>query len=364
LLPQIARAFQVTEPEAGRAISAYAFGVVVGSPVIIVMAATLPRRALLIGLTFMMAAGNALSAYAPSLPWFLAARFISGLPHGAYFGVASLLVASLVPRNKRAQAVSKMILGLTVATIVGVPLTTQVGLMLGWRAGFAVVALLALTTMVLIRVLSPNPPISQGASPLKELGALRNRQVWLTLATGATGFGGLFCVYTYLASTLNDVTHADAIAIPIVFGIFGVGSTLGTLVCGWAADKSTTVAAALTLAFAAIALVLYPAATPHIGPLSVLVLLIGGSIGLSTILQTRLMDVAGDAQALAGALMQSAFNIANTIGPWVGGLVISAGYGTPATGYAGAALTLVGLVMWGVTVADARATTRRLDAAA
>jgi len=211
-----------------------------------------------------------------------------------------------------------------------------------------------LLTAVLIRVFSPNPPVTGGASPMRELSALHNRQVWMTLGTGAIGFGGLFCVYTYLASTLSTVTHAGSSAVPIVFAVFGIGSTLGTLVCGWAADKSTTLAAALTLAFSVVALVLFPAAAAHIVTLAILVFLIGGSVGLSTILQTRLMDVAGDAQALAGALMQSAFNVANTIGPWVGGLVISAGYGDAATGYAGAALALGGLLMWGLTVLDAR----------
>jgi len=360
LLPQIAKAFGVTEPVAGHAISAYALGVVVGSPVITVLAAKLPRRALLIGLVCLIGAGNGLSAVAPSMSWFLVFRFISGLPHGAYFGVAALLAASLVPQKKRAQAVSRMILGLTVATIVGVPFATSVGQTLGWRWGLGIVAMLAVITMLLIRTLSPNPAVPKDASPLRELGALRNRQVWLTLGIGAVGFGGLFCTYTYLASTLIDITHANAATIPLVFGIFGIGSTVGTLACGWAADKSTMRAGGIVLALGAVILVLYPSAVGNIRALSILTFFIGCGVGLSTILQTRLMDVAGDAQALAGALMQSSFNVANAIGPWVGGLVISSGLGLENIGYAGAALSLGGLAMWIWTVLDARSSRRRV----
>lgn len=364
LLPHIAKAFGVSEPVAGHAISAYALGVVVGSPVITVLAAKLPRRALLIGLVFLIGAGNGLSAIAPTMPWFLLFRFISGLPHGAYFGVAALMAASLVPQKKRAQAVSRMILGLTVATIIGVPFATGIGQTLGWRWGLGIVAILAMITMVLIRLLSPNPPVRTDASPLRELGALRNPQVWLTLGIGAVGFGGLFCTYTYLASTLIDITHANATTIPLVFAIFGIGSTIGTLVCGWAADKSTMRAGGATLAVGVVILLLYPSAVGNIWALSILTFFIGCGVGLSTILQTRLMDVAGDAQALAGALMQSSFNVANAIGPWVGGMVISSGLGLANIGYAAAALSLGGLGMWAWTVLDARSRQRRIEAQA
>lgn len=361
LLPFIAGDFQTTQPLAGHAISAYALGVVVGSPVIMVLGVRIPRRALLVGLAAFIGIANALSAIAPSLPWLVFFRFLSGFPHGAYFGVAMLLAASLVPKNQRAQAVSRVFLGLTIATIVGVPFATWIGQTVGWRWGLAVVAVLAAITAVLIRTLAPASPAQADASPLRELGALRSRQVWLTLGIAGIGFGGVFCVYTYLAATLIEVTKTSDFMIPVVMAVFGVGTTVGNLVCGWAADRATMRSAGISLGFTALVLALYPSATGNLWLLIPLVFFIGCGVGLAAILQTRLMDVAPHAQSLAGALVQSAFNLANAIGPWVGGLVISAGMGLPATGYAAAALTLGGLGMWYWAITDARASALRFD---
>lgn len=354
LLPFIANDFHITQPLAGYTISAYALGVVVGSPVIMVLGVRLPRRALLVGLAAFIGIANALSAIAPSLPWLVFFRFLSGFPHGAYFGVAMLLAASLVPKNQRAQAVSRVFMGLTIATIIGVPFATWIGQTIGWRWGLAIVAVLAAITALLIRTLAPASPAQADASPLRELGALRSRQVWLTLGIAGIGFGGIFCVYTYLASTLIEITHASAFMIPVVMAVFGLGTTVGNLVCGWAADRATVRAAGISLGFSALMLALYPSATDNLWLLTPLVFFIGCGVGLAAILQTRLMDVAPHAQSLAGALVQSAFNLANAIGPWVGGIVIAAGFGLPATGYAAAVLTLGGLGMWYWAIVDAR----------
>ncbi|WP_296187251.1 MFS transporter [Pseudomonas sp. UBA1879] len=364
LLPFIASDFQTTQPLTGHAISAYALGVVVGSPVIMVLGVRLPRRALLVALAAFIGVANALSAIAPSLPWLVFFRFLSGFPHGAYFGVAMLLAASLVPKNRRAQAVSRVFLGLTIATIVGVPFATWIGQTVGWRWGLAVVAVLAAITAVLIRTLAPASPAQSDASPLRELNALRSRQVWLTLGIAAIGFGGVFCVYTYLAATLIEVTHTSDFMIPVVMAVFGVGTTVGNLVCGWAADRATMRSAGISLGFTALVLALYPSATENLWLLILLVFFIGCGVGLAAILQTRLMDVAPHAQSLAGALVQSAFNLANAIGPWVGGMVISAGMGLPATGYAAAVLTLGGMGMWYWALTDAHTRARRFESSA
>lgn len=356
LLPFIASDFQSTQPLAGHAISAYALGVVVGSPVIMVLGVRLPRRALLVGLAAFIGIANALSAVAPSLPWLVFFRFLSGFPHGAYFGVAMLLAASLVPKNQRAQAVSRVFLGLTIATIVGVPFATWIGQTVGWRWGLGVVAFLAALTALLIRLLAPASPAQPDASPLRELGALRSRQVWLTLGIAGIGFGGIFCVYTYLTATLIEVTHASNFMIPVVMAVFGLGTTAGNLVCGWAADRATMRSAGISLGFTALVLAFYPSATNNLWLLIPAVFFVGCGVGLAAILQTRLMDVAPNAQSLAGALVQSAFNLANAIGPWVGGMVIGAGFGLPAAGYAAAGLTLGGLGMWYWATTDARAT--------
>ena len=356
LVPNFAPDLGIDAPTAGHVISAYALGVVVGAPIIAVLAARMPRRTLLVGLMALFAIGNGLSALAPTYGWMLAFRFLTGLPHGAYFGVAALVAASLVPRSRRSQAVSRVIAGLTVATIVGVPLANAVGQIVGWRWSFALVAILALATAGLVGAYAPLGPPVAGASPLRELGALRRGQVWLTLATGAIGFGGLFSVYTYLASTMLAVTHSAPATVPAALAAFGVGLTVGNLVCAWAADRAGMPAAGATLVWSAAALALYPAATASVWTLLPVVFLIGCGGGLATILQTRLMDVAEDAQTLAAALNHSAFNAANALGPWLAGLVIAHGFGLPATGWVGVALALGGLALWAIAVlADRRA---------
>jgi DHA1 family inner membrane transport protein len=230
LLRYFARDLHIDEPTAGHVISSYALGVVVGAPIIAVLSARVTRRTLLMGLMAVFALANLLSALSPTYAWMLVFRFFSGLPHGAYFGIATLVAASLVPTERRTQAVGRVLLGLTVATIAGVPLANWMGRVYGWRWAFVVVAALALLCTILIALFAPRDRTPAGASPLRELGALSRPQVWLTLATGAIGFGGIFAVYTYLGSTLIDVTHVSATMAALVFSVFGVGMTVGNLV--------------------------------------------------------------------------------------------------------------------------------------
>jgi DHA1 family inner membrane transport protein len=354
LLPYMARDLRIDEPTAGHVISAYALGVVVGAPVIAVLSARLARRTLLIGLMTLFALTNGMSALAPTYPWMLLFRFSSGLPHGAYFGIASLVAASLVPSSQRTQAVGRVLLGLTVATIIGVPLATWLGQAFGWRWTFAIVAVLALACALLIAVYAPRDAPQSGASPLRELGALRRSQVWLTLATGAIGFGGLFAVYTYLASTLMAVTEMAAGTVPFVLAAFGVGMTAGNLVIPRFADRALMPSAGALLVWAAVVLALYPLAAMNAWTVTLDVFGIGLGGALATVLQTRLMDVAGQAQSLAAALNHSAFNVANALGPWLGGMAIAAGYGWTSTGYVGCALAGAGLVVWGNSLATDR----------
>src|SRR5690606_6585906 len=238
LLPYFARDLGVDAPTAGHVISAYALGVVIGAPVLTVLGARIRRRTMLIWLMAVFALFNGLSAFAPSYESMLILRFLSGLPHGAYFGIGALVAVSLVPLNKRNQAVGRMFLGLTVATIIGVPLANWLGQSIGWRWGFALVAATAALTVALLALLAPSTPTAPGASPLRELGALRQGQVWLTLAVGAIGFGGLFAVYTYLADTLLQVTMVSPETVPLVLGIFGLGMTAGNIVVPKLADHA------------------------------------------------------------------------------------------------------------------------------
>ena len=349
LVPDMARELQISEPTAGHIISAYALGVVVGAPLFAVLSARMAQRSVLILLMTLFALGNGLSAIADDYQSMLLFRFFSGLPHGAYFGIAMLLAASLVPANRRAAAVGRVILGLTVATIVGVPLANWLGQVVGWRWGFVVVSLLALLTVALVALYAPRDKPDTNASPLRELGALKNRDVWMTLLTGAVGFGGLFAVYTYLASTLIEVTGASSHALPLVLAVFGVGMTVGNLVVPRFADRALMPTAGALLLYAAICLAVFPFAAHALWSITLVMFLIGTSSALATVLQTRLMDVAGDGQRLAAALNHSAFNTANALGPWLGGLAISAGYGWTSTGWVGVALAIGGLLIWALS---------------
>jgi DHA1 family inner membrane transport protein len=350
LLPYFSRGLGIDEPTAGHVISAYALGVVVGAPLLAVMGARLGRRTLLLLLMTLFALANGLSALAPTYGTMLVFRFLSGLPHGAYFGIASLVAASLVIPEKRTQAVARVMLGLTTATIVGVPFANWLGQVLGWRWGFSVVTVCALATVALVYAVVPHDEPDPEASPLRELGALRRRQVWLTLGIGAIGFGGLFAVYTYLASTLMEVTGVRSTVVPLVLAVFGIGMTAGNLIVPRFADRALMPTAGALLLWSAASLAIYTVAAHHLWSIIPAVFAIGLGGALGTVLQTRLMDVAEDAQGLAAALNHSAFNTANALGPWLAGMSVAAGYGWTSTGWVGAALALGGLIVWAVAL--------------
>lgn len=360
LLPFFARDLGIDVPTAGHAISAYALGVVAGAPVIAAFGARLPRRHLLIGLMALFAIGNGLSALSPSYGWMLVFRFLSGVPHGAYFGVAALVAAKLVPIEKRAQAIARVMSGLTIATVLGVPVANWMGQALGWRSGFFVVTALAIATMTLVALYAPRDAGDPKASAARELTALAKPQVWLTLLTGAIGFGGLFAVYTYVASTMIEVTGVSEVWVPLILMIFGVGMTIGNLVAAWMADRALNRTVILVLLWSAGALALFPLMAGNIWTLSLIIFLIGAGGGLGTPLQARLMDVSGDAQTLAAALHHSAFNVANALGPWLGGMAIAAGYGLTSTGWIGAALALGGLAVFLLSIALQQRTARMI----
>ncbi|ANM09823.1 MULTISPECIES: MFS transporter [unclassified Rhizobium] len=350
LLPNVADTFSVTTPQAGYVISAYALGVVVGAPVIAVLAAKMARRTLLLTLMLVFAVGNILSAMAPTFESFTFLRFVTGLPHGAYFGVAALVAASMVPIHRRARAVGRVMLGLTVATLLGTPLTTFFGQSLDWQVAFWSVGIVGLLTVALIWFYVPKDRVSEEASFLRELGAFRRPQVWLTLGIAAVGYGGMFAMFSYIASTTTEVAMLPETAVPIMLVLFGVGMNAGNFIGSWLADKSLlgTIGGSLVYNIVVLTTFSLTAANPYMLGLSVF--LVGCGFAAGPALQTRLMDVAADAQTLAAASNHSAFNIANAIGAWLGGLVIAWGYGFAATGYVGAALSFLGLFVFAASV--------------
>ena len=344
LLPFYARELGLSEPVAAHAISAYALGVVAGAPLLAFLGAGLPRRRLLVGLMFAIAAGNALTVWAPTYGWLLASRFVSGLPHGAYFGVAALMAASVMP-DKRAQSVALVMLGLTLATIIGSPAANFIGLTVGWRWGFAIVVVLALLTALSVQLFAPLQRPENGRDPKSELSALGNTQVWLTLGAGAIGFGGMFAVYSFIAPLMTEGMGVSPDMVPVILVVFGIGMTVGNLGAGWLADRAMKRTAIGLLVWSAIVLAALPLMTGNLVLLGIGCFAIALGGGLGPVLQTRLMDVAGEAQTLAASLHHAAFNAANALGPFLAGAAITAGYGWTASGWVGSLLALGGLAI-------------------
>ncbi|MFH5230148.1 MFS transporter [Antrihabitans spumae] len=357
LLPDIASGIGVSEPTAGHVISAYALGVVVGAPLLAAATARLPRKLVLIGLMVAFTIGNAATVFAPSYEWLMVSRFVAGLPHGAYFGVASLAAASLVPAGQRAKAVATVMLGLSVANVVGVPAAAALGQHFGWRSAFTIVTVIGVATVAALVRWVPDLHGVAITNPITELGALRRSQVWLTLAVGTVGFGGMFAVYTYVSTTLTDVAGLPIAWVPVVLMVYGVGMVVGNIVGGILADRALIPSLFALLATMAVVLALFVAAAhnPYTAVVGVFAI---GAAGAALVpgLQTRLMDVAADAQSLAAALNHAALNIANAAGAWLGGIVIAAGLGYTAPAAVGAMLAIAGLFVLGISVLAQRRT--------
>ena len=346
LLPQIADGVDVSIPTAGHLISAYAVGVVVGAPVLAFLGARLPRRGLLLALMAAYALGNALSALAGSYGLLLLARFLCGVPHGAYFGVASLVAANLAPRGREGRAVAMVMIGLSVANVLGVPAVTWMGQHLGWRSAFWAAAVLAALTAVLVTSFVPASPGNTEATGRRELSLFSEPQAWLTLLAGAIGFGGMFALYSYIAEVVTKVGGLPDGAVPVFLLAFGLGMVAGTYVAGPLADWSVY-RSLLGSSFAmALILLLYAGLAP--AGWWALVPAFLSSIAASVLvvnLQLRLMSVAGDAQTLGAAMNHASLNIGNALGAWLGGLVIAAGWGYRAPALVGVVLALAGLAV-------------------
>ena len=349
LLPEVAAGFGATIPQGGYAITAYAVGVVVGAPLIAIAATRLSRRTLLLLLMTLFAAGNFVSAAAPTLGSFIAFRFVTGLPHGAYFGVSALVAASLVPLKRRTQTVGYVMLGLTIATLVGTPAITFFGEMLNWRLLFFVDGAIGALTIALIALYLPRDRPAKDAGVMRELIAFTRPQVLLTLLLAAAGFGGMFSIFSYIAATATDYAHMPLAMVPVILVLFGVGMNTGNLIGSRLADKSLMGTIGAMLAFDFVVMTVFGLTAHSPVALCVVVFLLGNGFAAAPAVQTRLMDVAREGQTLAAASMHSAFNIANAIGAWLGGLVIAHGFGYPATGYVGSALALFGLAVFAVS---------------
>ncbi len=357
LLPQLASGVDVSIPRAGNVISAYAIGVVVGAPLIAVFGARLPRRELLIGLMAVFLLGNAASALATGFTSLTLARFLAGLPHGAYFGIASLVAADMVPFHRRGRAVSRVMLGLAVSNVAGVPAATWLGQHAGWRSAYWLVAVLAAVTVSLVLWLVPHVAGDKAARGRNELRAFKDPQVLLTLLAGAIGFGGMFAVYTYIAPTVTDVAGLGEGRVPLYLLAFGLGMVVGTPLAGRLADWSIFRSLLLSSVAMTLTLVTFTVTSQWFVPglVTAFALTTFGSV-LVVNLQMRLMQVAGDAQAIGAAMNHASLNVANALGAWLGGAVVAAGFGYTSTAWVGAGLAFSGLL---VLLASAQLQLRR-----
>ncbi len=346
LMPNMVASLGVTEPQVGHLISAYALGVVAGAPVLAILGAGWSRKTLLLALMAFYALGNLASALGPDYHSLLLFRFVAGLPHGAYFGVAALTAVAISPPHRRGHAVSLVMLGLTLAILLGNPLATWVGQMIDWRWVFAAVAAIALATAALLAVWLPAHVDGPKSRPLDELRAFHRLPVWQALGIGAIGFAGMFCVFSYLAPTMLEVTRVSPAWIPLGLAGFGVGGVIGNFAGGWLFDRFGLRGVPLVLGWAIAMLLLFPLMAGSLPTLLLATVAIGLMGALGPILQSHLMDVAGDAQTLAAASHHAAFNTANALGPWLGGMAITAGYGWTSTGWVGAATAAGGLLVY------------------
>jgi DHA1 family inner membrane transport protein len=346
VLPQLADGVGVSIPVAGRVISAYALGVVVGAPLIAFFGAKLPRRGLLLGLMVAYALFNAASALAPSYGALMIARFLDGLPHGGYFGVASLVAASMVAPERRGRAIALVLMGLPIANVVGVPAATWLGQTLGWRSSYWVVTGLALLTIVLVVAFVPQCPGNPEATGRRELQALRRPQVWFAMVAGAVGFGGMFALFSYVAPMVTRAGHLGQGAVPVFLLALGLGMVFGNWVAGRLVDwslKRSLLGAPVGLA---VSLLLVWLLVPYgfaALPAVFLVTTIGSVLALG--LMIRLIDAAGHAQTLGAAMSHGSLNIGNALGAWLGGVTIAVGLGYRSPLLIGAVLSLGGFVV-------------------
>ncbi|MHC6157200.1 MFS transporter [Bradyrhizobium elkanii] len=348
LLLQVAADMQVSVSTAGLLISGYALGVFVGAPILTLATRRMPRKAVLLALMAIFTLGNAACALAPSYGLLMAARILTSLAHGT-FCVGSVVATSLVPEDKRASAIATMFIGLTVATLLGVPFGAWFGLMLGWRAAFWAVAAIGVVAFIVLAVLVPgHVGANDKPAPLREeLAVLGRPQVLLGLAMTVFGFGGLFAVFTYVQPILTRLTgFSDAAVSPILL-VFGAGLAIGNVAGGRLADKG--LARALLVSLGGLAAVLVAlTAVVSIKALAVVLLFVLGIAAFATVapLQLRVLEAAGvEGRTLASSLNIAAFNLGNALGAWAGGVTIDRGLGLGALPLVAAVITAIGLVL-------------------
>ncbi|MNU90255.1 Inner membrane transport protein YdhP [compost metagenome] len=362
IIQLVSASLGIDVPQASNAVTAYALGVVIGAPAVTLAAARLNRRTLLLALMALFVVGNVLSAVATDLNLLMAARFLSGLPQGAYFGAGAMVASYILGPGQEGRAFAIVMTGLTVATIIGSPLATFLGQNLGWRETYLAVAVLSGLALLAIRQWLPRTEALNGAPITQELSALRSGQVWGVMAVATTGIASLFAIYTFVGPIVTDAAKLAPAMIPVALALFGIGMTVGNSVGGSLADRYPM--RGIVLGFGIALGVLLIIATGGQEPwilFPALFVLGAGLMAAIPTMQVRLTRFAPQAPSLVGAMTLAACNLGNAIGAWGGGYTIDAGYGLLSVAWAGFALTLAGLAIFALTLINTRQSTRAVN---
>jgi len=344
LLPDIAKDFHISIPVAGHLISSYALGVIIGAPLLVMISSNFEPKKVLLALMAMFTVFNAFSAFAPNNTALLFARLLSGLPHGAFFGVGSVVASRLAEKGKQAQAISIMFAGLTIANLLITPLGTYVGHHYSWRYTFGIVTLIGLITIIAIQVWLPKLPVNRAGNIKSELSLFKRQEAWLIILITAIGTGGLFAWISYIAPLMTDVSGFSANTVSYIMVLAGLGMVVGNVIGGKLADKMEPAKACILLLFAMAATLILIFLFSSNQILSLAFTFIAGalSIALATPIQILMIRTAREAEMLGAAATQAAFNVGNALGAFFGGLPIAAGLGYNSPALVGAVMALAG----------------------
>ncbi|MCD0490021.1 MFS transporter [Pedobacter sp. MC2016-14] len=366
LLPDIAKDLTISIPQAGHLISAYALGVVIGAPLLVAITGSYPPKKILMVLMLMFVTFNALSAFAPDYTFMFIARLLAGLPHGAFFGVGSVVASRIAEKGKEAQSVSLMFAGLTIANILGVPLGTYIGHNFSWRYTFVIIVIVGLITLLSIKLWMPALPATKDRNLKKEMGFFKLPEAWLIIFMIAIGTGGLFSWYSYIAPLLTEVGGFSDNSITYILALAGLGMLVGNFIGGRLADKfSPAKASVALLVLMAIALVIIHYIS-YSQPLALLMTFITGAISfaLASPIQMLMINTAKGSEMIAASVSQASFNIGNALGAFLGGLPLAAGYDYTSPVWVGALMALIGAAFaWMLIAMNKRKAALKLELA-